>query len=69
MKTLRKIFDWCSRYNIAATLVLSTVLLCMEERTSFEYMLFVLLVGIIGSVTKLSIYLKEKEERDNKRNK
>lgn len=68
MKILRKFFDWCRRWNEVATFLMAAILLCMKERTSFECMLFVLLVGIMGSVMKLRIYLQEKEERDNERN-
>lgn len=68
MKTLRAFFDWCGRRAEVMTFILAAVLLCMQERTSFECMLFVLLVGIMGSIMKLRIYLQEKEKRDNNRN-
>lgn len=42
--------------------------MCMEVRTSFEWILFLLLAGIIGAIMKLRIYLREKEMREIERN-
>lgn len=68
MKTLRTFFGWCSRWAEMITLIGVAILILQEERTSFEYALAVLLVGIMGSVMKLRIYLQGKEDRDNNRN-
>lgn len=68
MKFLQKVADWLGfRFEII-TVFGAALFMCMEVRTSFEWILFLLLAGIIGAIMKLRIYLREKEMREIERN-
>lgn len=62
---MEKIADWVSfRYEII-TVFGAAIFMCLEVRTLFEWILFLLLAGIIGAIMKLRIYLREKEMRES----
>lgn len=67
MKFLQKIADWLGFRVEIITVFGALLFMCMEVRTSFEWVLFLLLAGIIGAIMKLRIYLREKEMREIER--
>ena len=68
MKFLQKIADWISFRFELITVFGAAIFMCLEVRTTFEWVLFLLLVGIIGTIMKLQIYLQIKELREIERN-
>ena len=67
MKFLQKIADWISFRFELITVFGAAIFMCLEVRTTFEWVLFLLLVGIIGTIMKLRIYLQIKELREIER--
>ncbi len=67
MKLFRKMADWVSFRHEIITVFGAAILMCLEVRTTFEWILFLLLAGIIGAIMKLRVYLAEKENREIQR--
>ena len=67
MKLFRKMADWVSFRHEIITVFGVAILMCLEVRTTFEWILFLLLAGIIGAIMKLRVYLAEKENREIQR--
>lgn len=64
MRIFRAISDWVNFHYETITVFGAAIFMCLEVRTLFEWVLFLLLAGIIGTIMKLRVYLAEKEHRE-----